>query len=86
MFNQHAKWYKLCNEIEWRRKLSSLNILLASHVWRQDHNGAYCISHYIFRYAIALYECCNHRKLFFSQLHFTQDSLIRTQDFCSMYP
>ena len=41
MFNQHAKWYKLCNEIEWRNKLSSLNILLASHVWRQDHNGVY---------------------------------------------
>lgn len=39
MFNQHAKWLKMCNEIEWRHKLSSLNILLASHVWRQDHNG-----------------------------------------------
>lgn len=39
MFNQHAKWLKMCNEIEWRNKLSSLNILLASHVWRQDHNG-----------------------------------------------
>jgi xylulose-5-phosphate/fructose-6-phosphate phosphoketolase len=39
MFNQHAKWLKMCNEISWRNKLSSLNILLASHVWRQDHNG-----------------------------------------------
>ena len=39
MFNQHAKWYKLCNDISWRNKLASLNILLASHVWRQDHNG-----------------------------------------------
>lgn len=38
MFNQHAKWLKMCNEIPWRNKLSSLNILLASHVWRQDHN------------------------------------------------
>lgn len=39
MFNQHAKWLKVTSEIPWRRKLSSLNILLASHVWRQDHNG-----------------------------------------------
>jgi xylulose-5-phosphate/fructose-6-phosphate phosphoketolase len=39
MFNQHAKWLKMCNDIPWRNKLSSLNILLASHVWRQDHNG-----------------------------------------------
>ena len=39
MFNQHAKWLKMCNEIPWRNKLPSLNILLASHVWRQDHNG-----------------------------------------------
>jgi len=39
MFNQHAKWLKMCNQIEWRNKLASLNILLASHVWRQDHNG-----------------------------------------------
>ena len=39
MFNQHAKWLKVTSEISWRRKLSSLNILLASHVWRQDHNG-----------------------------------------------
>lgn len=39
MFNQHAKWLKMCNQIDWRNKLSSLNILLASHVWRQDHNG-----------------------------------------------
>jgi xylulose-5-phosphate/fructose-6-phosphate phosphoketolase len=39
MFSQHAHWLKMCNEIEWRNKLSSLNILLASHVWRQDHNG-----------------------------------------------
>ena len=39
MFNQHAKWLKMCNEIGWRNKLASLNILLASHVWRQDHNG-----------------------------------------------
>ena len=39
MFNQHAKWLKMCLEIPWRRKISSLNILLTSTVWRQDHNG-----------------------------------------------
>jgi xylulose-5-phosphate/fructose-6-phosphate phosphoketolase len=39
MFNQHAKWLKVTAEIPWRRKLASLNYLLASHVWRQDHNG-----------------------------------------------
>lgn len=39
MFNQHAKWMKTCNEISWRNNLPSLNILLSSHVWRQDHNG-----------------------------------------------
>ena len=39
MFNQHAKWLKISNEIPWRRPVASLNILLSSHVWRQDHNG-----------------------------------------------
>jgi xylulose-5-phosphate/fructose-6-phosphate phosphoketolase len=39
MFNQHAKWLKVTNSIEWRRPISSLNYLLSSHVWRQDHNG-----------------------------------------------
>jgi xylulose-5-phosphate/fructose-6-phosphate phosphoketolase len=39
MFNQHAKWLKVCNEIPWRRPVGSLNYLLSSHVWRQDHNG-----------------------------------------------
>jgi xylulose-5-phosphate/fructose-6-phosphate phosphoketolase len=39
MFNQHAKWLKVCNGIPWRRPLASLNYLLSSHVWRQDHNG-----------------------------------------------
>jgi len=39
MFNQHAKWLKVTNEIPWRRKIASLNYLLSSHVWRQDHNG-----------------------------------------------
>ena len=39
MFNQHAKWLKTTREIPWRRPLSSLNYLLSSHVWRQDHNG-----------------------------------------------
>ncbi len=39
MFNQHAKWLKVCNEIPWRRSIASLNYLLSSHVWRQDHNG-----------------------------------------------
>lgn len=39
MFNQHAKWLKVTSFLPWRRKISSLNILLASHVWRQDHNG-----------------------------------------------
>ncbi len=39
MFNQHAKWLKVTTRLPWRRKLASLNYLLASHVWRQDHNG-----------------------------------------------
>jgi xylulose-5-phosphate/fructose-6-phosphate phosphoketolase len=39
MFNQHAKWLKVCNAIPWRRPVASLNYLLSSHVWRQDHNG-----------------------------------------------
>ena len=39
MFNQHAKWLKVCRHIPWRRSVASLNILLTSHVWRQDHNG-----------------------------------------------
>jgi xylulose-5-phosphate/fructose-6-phosphate phosphoketolase len=39
MFNQHAKWLKTTREIPWRRPLASLNYLLSSHVWRQDHNG-----------------------------------------------
>jgi xylulose-5-phosphate/fructose-6-phosphate phosphoketolase len=39
MFNQHAKWLKVCNNIPWRRPIASLNYLLSSHVWRQDHNG-----------------------------------------------
>jgi xylulose-5-phosphate/fructose-6-phosphate phosphoketolase len=39
MFNQHAKWLKTTNGIPWRRPIASLNYLLTSHVWRQDHNG-----------------------------------------------
>ncbi|WP_199034900.1 phosphoketolase family protein [Glycomyces salinus] len=39
MFNQHAKWLKTTNGIPWRRPIASLNYLLSSHVWRQDHNG-----------------------------------------------
>jgi xylulose-5-phosphate/fructose-6-phosphate phosphoketolase len=39
MFNQHAKWLEVCEEIPWRRPVASLNYLLTSHVWRQDHNG-----------------------------------------------
>jgi xylulose-5-phosphate/fructose-6-phosphate phosphoketolase len=39
MFNQHAKWLKVTRRLPWRRPVASLNILLASHVWRQDHNG-----------------------------------------------
>jgi xylulose-5-phosphate/fructose-6-phosphate phosphoketolase len=39
MFNQHAKWLKMTTEIPWRRPIASLNYLLTSHVWRQDHNG-----------------------------------------------
>ena len=39
MLNQHAKWLKTCQGIRWRRPISSLNYLLTSHVWRQDHNG-----------------------------------------------
>ena len=39
MFNQHAKWLKVASRIPWRRPIASLNYLLSSHVWRQDHNG-----------------------------------------------
>ena len=39
MFNQHAKWLKVIREIDWRKPIPSMNILLTSHVWRQDHNG-----------------------------------------------
>jgi xylulose-5-phosphate/fructose-6-phosphate phosphoketolase len=39
MFNQHAKWLKVSREVQWRRPIASLNYLLTSHVWRQDHNG-----------------------------------------------
>jgi xylulose-5-phosphate/fructose-6-phosphate phosphoketolase len=39
MFNQHSKWLKVSRHLDWRRPIASLNILLTSHVWRQDHNG-----------------------------------------------
>ncbi len=39
MFSQHAKWLKVTLELPWRRRIASLNYLLASHVWQQDHNG-----------------------------------------------
>ena len=39
MFNQHAKWLEMCSELSWRADLSSLNLLITSTVWRQDHNG-----------------------------------------------
>ncbi len=39
MVNQHAKWLKTCRELPWRRPIASLNYLLTSHAWRQDHNG-----------------------------------------------
>jgi xylulose-5-phosphate/fructose-6-phosphate phosphoketolase len=39
MFNQHAKWLSICNQLSWRRKIASLNLLITSTVWRQDHNG-----------------------------------------------
>jgi xylulose-5-phosphate/fructose-6-phosphate phosphoketolase len=39
MFSQHAKWLKVTRELPWRRSIASLNLLLASHVWQQDHNG-----------------------------------------------
>jgi xylulose-5-phosphate/fructose-6-phosphate phosphoketolase len=39
MFNQHAKWLTICNHLPWRAKVSSLNLLITSTVWRQDHNG-----------------------------------------------
>jgi xylulose-5-phosphate/fructose-6-phosphate phosphoketolase len=39
MFNQHAKWLEVSRHVPWRRSIASLNILLSSHVWRQDHNG-----------------------------------------------
>ena len=40
MFNQHAKWLEACGDVGWRRPIASLNYLLSSHVWRQDHNGS----------------------------------------------
>ena len=40
MFNQHAKWLEASNAVPWRRQVASLNYLLSSHVWRQDHNGS----------------------------------------------
>ncbi len=39
MFNQHAKWLDICNQVDWRASISSLNLLITSTVWRQDHNG-----------------------------------------------
>jgi xylulose-5-phosphate/fructose-6-phosphate phosphoketolase len=39
MFNQHAKWLSICNHLSWRRNVASLNLLITSTVWRQDHNG-----------------------------------------------
>jgi len=39
MVSQHAKWIKICKELSWRKSISSLNIILTSHVWQQDHNG-----------------------------------------------
>ena len=39
MFNQHAKWLSICNNLSWRQKVASLNLLITSTVWRQDHNG-----------------------------------------------
>src|SRR5208337_907687 len=39
MFNQHAKWLSISNHLSWRRKIASLNLLITSTVWRQDHNG-----------------------------------------------
>jgi len=39
MFNQHAKWLEVCNEVAWRAKVASLNLLITALVWRQDHNG-----------------------------------------------
>ena len=39
MFNQHAKWLSICNDLSWREGISSLNLLITSTVWRQDHNG-----------------------------------------------
>ena len=39
MASQHAKWLKICNELDWRKDISSLNYILTSHIWQQDHNG-----------------------------------------------
>ena len=39
MFSQHAKWLKTCNELPWRQDIASLNYILSSNVWQQDHNG-----------------------------------------------
>ena len=39
MVSQHAKWLKVCNQLPWRQKIASLNLILTSNVWQQDHNG-----------------------------------------------
>jgi xylulose-5-phosphate/fructose-6-phosphate phosphoketolase len=39
MFNQHAKWLEICRHLSWREAIASLNLLITSTVWRQDHNG-----------------------------------------------
>lgn len=39
MVAQHAKWLKVCNQLPWRQDIASLNYVLASNVWQQDHNG-----------------------------------------------
>jgi xylulose-5-phosphate/fructose-6-phosphate phosphoketolase len=39
MFNRHAKWLAICNHLSWRRDIASVNLLITSTVWRQDHNG-----------------------------------------------
>src|SRR4026209_1505282 len=39
MYNQHAKWLSICNRLSWREEIASLNLLITSTVWRQDHNG-----------------------------------------------
>lgn len=77
MISQHAKWLKVCNEIKWRKPISSLNLLLSSNVWQQDHNG------YTHLDPGMLDHVCN-KKADVSRIYLPYDanSLISTIDHC----